>query len=108
MTRFEDMFKLDEEQAINSESAAKLTEAITSARKCLNHGDFQKYKESYESAYENILNDMCFFTDNYIFRGQGSIEMYAMKMVQYIQRIQDLKILLNKIKLDSSKTIKEN
>ena len=90
-----------------SESAFKLNESIKAAQKCLTHGDFHKYKEAYESAYDNILNDMCVFTDAYIFKGQGSIEMYAMKMVQYMQRIQDLRVLLNKVQADANKPLSQ-
>ena len=73
------------------------------AKKCLTHGDFQKYREEFQLAYDNILHDMCLFTDSYLLAGRGTPEGYALKMVQYMQRIQDLRILLSKVNIDANK-----
>lgn len=82
-----------------------LNESIKAAQKCLTHGDFHKYADEFQKAYDAILNDMCIFTDSYLFKGNGNIEMYGLKMVQYIQRIQDLRILLNKVNIDANKPL---
>src|SRR6266853_860985 len=100
MFRFENVFEATNVDQNDLKSTEKLNAAIQAAQKCLTHGDFHKYREAYQESYDNILHDMLVFTDAYLYKGNGNIEMYAMKILQYMQRIQDLRILLNKVNID--------
>ena len=106
MYRFEEAF----EEAVKDSQEIKATEAlnesIKAAQKCLTNGDFHKYKAEFEKAYDLILQDMCTYTDSYLRHVNGNTDCYAMKMVQYIQRIQDLKVLLSKVQIDANKEIR--
>ena len=108
MFKFEDAFEEAKTEQFDAKAVEHLNAAIQSAQKCLTHGDFHKYKEQFEKAYEYILTDMVAFTNGYLAQERGSLEMYAVKMIRYMQRIQDLKVLLSKVQLDANKTKMEN
>lgn len=103
--RFEDSFSQDCKPELDEKAIEHINEAIKHAQKCLTHGDFHKYKESYEKAYDGILNNMIYFTETFLLEEKGSLEMYAVKMIRYMQRIQDLRVLLNKIEADANKAL---
>lgn len=103
MYRFEDAFKEAIKDQQESNAVEHLNESIKLAQKCLTHGDFNKYKEEFQKSYESILNDMVAFTNRYFSEESGSLEIYALKMVRYMQRIQDLSVLLNKVTNDANK-----
>jgi hypothetical protein len=82
-------------------SARSFNESIKAAKKCLEHADFQRYKSEFENAYARILRDIIIFTEDHFDKGK-SAESYAIKMSRYVQRIEDLMILLNRIELEAS------
>lgn len=71
------------------------------ARACINTGVFQDYKKNFELAYEKILDAMISYTNNF----NGNPEMYAMRMMCFIQQIQDLRLLLVRTEIDAKKGI---
>jgi hypothetical protein len=107
MHRFEDSYNAQDKPEIDDKAIELLNESIKQAQKCLTHGDFHKYKEAYEQAYNGILNNMIAFSEGFLADEKGSLEMYAVKMIRYMQRIQDLRILLNKVQIDASKPLVE-
>ena len=103
--RFEDSFSSNVKPEIDEKAIESLNESIRHAQKCLTHGDFHKYKEAYEKAYDGILNNMIAFTEGFLTEEKGSLDMYAVKMIRYMQRIQDLRVLLNKIQIEANRPI---
>ena len=81
-------------------SAKSFNEAIKAAKKCLDHSDFQRYKEEFEKSYDRILRDIIIYTEEYLKSGK-SLEFYAVNMIRYVQRIEDLMVLLNRIEIEA-------
>lgn len=75
------------------------------ARKCLTHGDFHQYKEQYEKAYSGILDAMISYKTEFMSQANGDIAVYAMKLSCYLQKIQDLKLLIQQVERDTKKGV---
>lgn len=103
MHRFEDSYEIQEQDKAQFQAVEALNESIKVAQACLTHGDFQKYRAEFEKAYDRILHDMVTFTNLYFAENRGSLEIYAVKMIRYMQRIQDLSVLLNRVEHDVNK-----
>lgn len=104
MFKFEEAFQTEtiRKAAIQKAASAKsFNECLKIAKKCLEHSDFQRYKSEFEKAYERILRDIIIFTEEHFDKGR-SAESYAIKMSRYVQRIEDLMILLNRIEIEAS------
>ena len=102
--KFDECFKPEaiRQAAIEKAASAKsFNESIKYAKKCLEHSDFQRYKSEFEKAYERILRDIIIFTEDHFDKGK-SAESYAIKMSRYVQRIEDLMILLNRIEIEAA------
>lgn len=103
--QFGDAFEAAVKDHDEAKAVEHLNASIQMAKKCLTHGDFHKYREEFEKAYDFILTDMVGFTNRYLAEERGSLEMYAVKMIRYMQRIQDLRVLLNRVNVDSNKSL---
>ena len=101
--KFEDLYEegLDDRSVI--ELQKKLHSIGESARACLNTGVFVNYKEQFEKAYDNILDAMIKYTNDFCADPNGNVSLYALKMARYVQKIQDLKILIKQVEVDSLK-----
>lgn len=102
--KFEDQFDLKEEpkgqvQAVNE----KLVTIGQLARKCLTNGDFQQYKTMFENELAGIMNAMVIYTANFGKNGNDNLEIYAVNMIRFVQRITDLRKLITYVELDARK-----
>ena len=101
--KFEECFQVEAIRKSGIEKAASaksFNESIKAAKKCLDHSDFQRYKEEFEKAYDRILRDIIIYTEEYLKSGK-SLEFYAVNMIRYVQRIEDLMVLLNRIEIEA-------
>lgn len=104
--QFDNIFEPEEkDKDEEGKSIEHLNDAIKAAKKCLQHGDFNKYKDEFQKAYDRILVDMLLFTHRYLAEERCSLEMYAVKMIRYMQRVQDLRLLLSRVELDANKPL---
>lgn len=107
---FEDQFTADEPAGQLEATNAKLITIGEAARKCLASADFQQYKEMFDKELAGIMNAMVVYTANYGKQGD-SLEVYALNMIRFVQRITDLRKLITYVELDArkgSKTKEEN
>ncbi len=108
---FEDQFNVEEgkEQQIE-ETHQTLNTIGDMARKCLISGDFQRYKELFDNELSSIMNAMVIYTANFGKNGNDNLEIYAVNMIRFVQRITDLRKLITCVELDAKKGIqtKEN
>lgn len=102
MYRFEDQFNVDEDPVVQREGVLKLEKIGQQARKCLASADFQQYKQMFEDELSSIMNAMVVYTANYGKQGD-SLEVYALNMIRFVQRITDLRKLLTYVELDAKK-----
>lgn len=104
--RFEDQFELAEEPQGQLEAIARKLEAISQqARKCVNHPDFVSYKTVFQQELDNIMNAMVIYTANFGKSGSDNLEIYAVNMIRFVQRITDLRKLLTYVETDAKKSI---
>lgn len=101
--RFEDMFDEAEEASPEQLKAVneKLLEVGKLARKCLTNGEFQNYKQLFEDELKNIMNAMVIYTANFGKNGNDNLEIYAVNMIRFVQRITDLRKLLTYTETDA-------
>lgn len=106
--KFDQMFELSEEPKGQLEATAKKIDAIAQqARKCVNHGDFITYKNMFDSELDNIMNAMVIYTANFGKSGSDNLEIYAINMIRFVQRITDLRKLLTYVENDARKSIQQ-
>lgn len=104
--RFEDQFNLTEDKEDKIEETLKKLETIGQlARKCLATSDFQQYKQMFDDELAGIMNAMVVYTANFGKDGTQNLEMYAINMIRFVQRITDLRKLLTYVETDSRKSI---
>ncbi len=104
--RFEDQFEVEVDgsnpiQATND----KLVTIGSIARKCLTSNDFQQYKQMFNDELTGIMNAMVVYTANFGKSGNDNLDIYAVNMIRYVQRITDLRKLLTYVELDARKGI---
>lgn len=104
MFRFEDQFDLTNEpegqiKAMNE----KLVTVGQLARKCLAQNEFQQYKKMFEDELAGIMNAMVIYTANFGKNGNDNLEIYAVNMIRFVQRITDLRKLITYVELDARK-----
>lgn len=108
MFRFEDQFNVKDEPTGQIEAVNEKLNAIGSqARKCLASNDFQQYKKMYEDELASIMNAMVIYTANFGKTGNENLEIYAVNMIRFVQRITDLRKLLTYVEMDSRKGASE-
>lgn len=98
---FEEQEPLDEEQL--KATQLKLATIGEMARKCLATGDFQRYKQMFEEELNGIMNAMVIYTANFGKEGNANLEIYAVNMIRFVQRITDLRKLITYVEMDSRK-----
>lgn len=101
--KFEEAFQPEaiRKAAIEKAASAKsFNESIKAAKKCLEHSDFQRYKEEFQNAYDRILRDIIIYTEEYLKSGKP-LDHYAVNMIRYVQKIEDLMVLLNRIEIEA-------
>lgn len=104
--RFEDQFEEEKSEQAIEETHQTLLTIGDIARKCLTSGDFQRYKDMFEAELAGIMNAMVIYTANFGKNGNDNLEIYAVNMIRYVQRITDLRKLLTYVELDAKKGIK--
>lgn len=105
MFRFEDQFNLTEEpegqiEAVNQ----KLITIGELARKCLASSDFDNYRKMFNDELNGIMNAMVVYTANFGKNGNDNLEIYAVNMIRFVQRITDLRKLITYVELDAKKS----
>lgn len=110
MYRFEDQFNVQDDPVEQAKQLEAMNEKLKSigsmARKCLVSHDFQQYKDTFEKEKDSIINAMVVYTANFGKAGSDNIEMYAINMIRFVQRISDLRKLLTVIEMDARKGLK--
>ena len=106
---FNDMFKSDVEK--KSEQADKLAAEnirLTGdiARTCLSLSQFKSYRTQYAAAEENMVQAMLMLTESFN-AGRVALTEYGSKMLVYMTRLKDLRMLLDVVTLNSKKGIEE-
>ena len=105
MELFTDFFKPQTEKEFE-EAQAKATEQVDIAgdlaRHCLAMEDFQKYKRQYELAQEKMISAMEMCTKSYM-SGDFDITTYGAKMLVFMTRIKDLRMLLDTVTYNAKK-----
>lgn len=69
------------------------------ARKALNSVEFVEYKKSYENAEKAMVDSMLAYTDAFFCNGTD-LALYGAKIARMMTKLQDLKVLLNKVEND--------
>lgn len=108
MYKFEDQFSLTDEpegqiEAVNE----KLITIGQLARKCLANSDFDNYRKMFNDELNGIMNAMVIYTANFGKSGNDNIEIYAVNMIRFVQRITDLRKLITYVEMDTRKGLKE-
>lgn len=102
--RFEDQFNVVNESEDQIETTNKNIITIGQlARKCLATSDFQKYKKMFDDELAGIMNAMVIYTANFGKSGNDNLEIYAVNMIRFVQRITDLRKLITYVQLDARK-----
>lgn len=104
--QFEDQFNLTDEpegqiQAVNE----KLITIGQLVRKCLSNSDFDNYRKMFNDELNGIMNAMVVYTANFGKGDSQSLEIYAVNMIRFVQRITDLRKLITYVELDARKGI---
>lgn len=94
-----------EQELREAENSIKIAGDV--ARKCLTHQDFKLYRDYYKRAEENVLDAMISYTNSFFLNDTGDISKYAMKMMRFMTKLQDLRSLLDTIDKNSKKGLKE-
>lgn len=106
--KFENLFDEAPKEADLEALNGKLKVIGDSARKCLATADFAQYKLQFEAAREAILDAMIVYTNNFTSKDTGDVAMYALKMARYVQKVNDLKVLLTQVELDTRKGLRQD
>lgn len=105
--QFENQFNLTEEPEGQIEATALKIETIGQlARKCLATSDFDNYRKMFNDELNGIMNAMVIYTANFGKNGNDNLEIYAVNMIRFVQRITDLRKLITYVELDAKKSIK--
>lgn len=108
MYKFEDQFNLTDESEGQIEATSKKIEAIGQlARKCLSSSDFDNYRKMFNEELNGIMNAMVVYTANFGKNGNDNLEIYAVNMIRFVQRITDLRKLITYVELDARKSIQQ-
>lgn len=103
---FADQFEAQEPEGQLEATNKKLEMIGELARKCVSSTDFQQYKKMFEDELGSIMNAMVIYTANYGKQGD-TLEVYALNMIRFVQRITDLRKLITYVELDARKSAKQ-
>ena len=100
--------KTDEKELQKKEKEVQKVLSMTGAiaRNCLRLSQFQKYKKQYQSAEEKMIKVMEKLTDSFQ-AGEMDITTYGCKMLVYMTRLKDLRMLIDVVEIDSRKGKKD-
>lgn len=87
------------------EQYKRLDEIGADARRCINTDGFQRYKQQFQSAQDGIMDAMIRYSRWFCNQQGADVAVYAMNMARYVQKIEDLKILLIRVEADARKGI---
>ncbi len=101
--QFEDMFEPQQPDSPEKlkEINDKLDNIGKAARKCVASSEFNQYKSMFEEELQNIMNAMVIYTANFGKSGNENLEIYAVNMIRFVQRITDLRKLLTYVEKDA-------
>lgn len=108
MTRFDNMFMVEEKAADRldiGKTIDRMDTIVKAARSCLNHQDFNKYKEQYEKEEREMMSVMIAYTNSFVLAENANPTMYAMKMAMFVQKVYDLRRLLKSVENDAERKI---
>jgi len=77
------------------------------ARKCLALPQFKKYRDQYIKSEQKILEAMLKTTQSFT-SGSFDFTSYGAKMLVYMTRLKDLRLLVDRIKIDSKKGLEDD
>ena len=97
------MFKFkSEKETPEKEFSANAVAIGDKARACLATEQFKSYRDQYESSEQKMIQSMIKTTDLFL-SAEFSLEIYGSKMLVYMTRIKDLKMLLDVVVVNSKK-----
>lgn len=99
------MFSLFKDKELQKLKDAEESLRIVSdkARQCLGYDDFKSYRDSYVRAESGMLDAIINYTNNFVQSEHGDVNKYAITMIRYITKLQDLRSLLNTIETDAKR-----
>lgn len=101
---FSDQFALTDEPEVQIQDVnEKLITIGEMARKCLATSDFDNYRKMFNDELNGIMNAMVVYTANFGKGDSQSLEIYAVNMIRFVQRITDLRKLITYVELDARK-----
>lgn len=102
--KFEDQFNLTNEPEGQIEAISQKIETIGQlARKCLASSDFDNYRKMFNDELNVIINAIVIYTANFGKSGNENLEIYAVNMIRFVQKITDLRKLITYVELDARK-----
>ncbi len=104
METFNDIFK---PKVVAAKKADKIVnqdaiDCMNKARICLNNEAFKGYKKQYAKAESKMVDTMTALTSSYL-EGRFDLTAYGAKMLVYMTRLKDLRLLLDVVKTDIRK-----
>lgn len=107
-TAFDNMFisseeSIKEDLRIVNNAMDKMVAIVKAARACLNHQDFNNYKEQYEKEEHEMMSVMIAYTNNFVLAENANPTMYAMRMAMFVQKVYDLRRLLKSVEIDAQR-----
>lgn len=100
MIRFDEMFKAEEKPDQQIDEQISLVGDI--ARVCLAMEEFKSYRKQYEAAEQKMVQTMLMLTESFN-AGRVDLTTYGAKMLVYMTRVKDLRMLLDAVLVDSKK-----
>lgn len=100
--------KTKQEQILEAQEAERqldLSAAI--AKRCLENEDFKLYRETYLKAEDKMVDAMIIYTQGFIQGNKGDISNYALTMMRFVTRLQEIRTLLHDVKNTSARGAKE-
>ncbi len=105
--RFGDLYSVPEKTPEINRSTARSIKAIKdlgdTARACLNSELFALYRKKFELVQARMIDTMIAYDHDFFRQPNGDINIYAVNMSKMIQRIVDLRVLLNNVESDAQK-----
>ena len=100
MIQFGEMFKSDVD--VNKEITEQINMISGVAKNCLSMEQFKTYKKQYEIAESKMVQALLMLTESFN-AGRLDLTTYGSKMLVYMTRIKDLRMLLDQVTADAKK-----
>jgi hypothetical protein len=95
------MFNADV-KTVDKEISEQINMIAATAKNCLSLEQFKTYRKQYESAEEKMVQAMLMLTESFN-AGRLDLTTYGSKMLVYMTRLKDLRMLLDTITNDAKK-----